>query len=356
MKTRLGLYKRGRSFYIDIRVRGQRYIECFGPVSRQFAQEMAMKRRTELYEGKLRFPVKDPPFSVFIDRHVRDVSGDNARDRLSARNLKAFLGDRPVLQISRMDVEQYKRVRRDQVEAKKGEGASCASVNRELALLSHALNVERLPNPTRGVKRFEESSRERILDSEEEARMFAAIGDLYPDLEPFFRVLLNAGYRRGEVLALRNDREMINFKEGFIRIPREIRKGKRKEVVTPMNGVLSRALREAIKVNQVGPGERIFPYPGHWVSKRWDRIRRRAGLEGVRIHDLRHTFGSRAGAKAHDDPYAVQELMGHTDFRTTQKYIHVDMTRKRVLMDRLDQDPAKSPDTGEEGARLVVVQ
>lgn len=60
-------------------------------------------------------------------------------------------------------------------------------------------------------------------------------------------------------------------------------------------------------------------------------------LEGIRVHDLKHTFGSRAGEAAQDDPYAMQELMEHTDFRTTQKYIHVSETRKRAVMEKLDR-------------------
>jgi integrase len=92
-----------------------------------------------------------------------------------------------------------------------------ASINRELALLSHTLNVAKLPNPVKGVKRFEEFSRERFLDEDEERRVFEAIDEINPKLEPLFTVLINAGYRLGEVLALRNCPEMVNFGQGYIR-------------------------------------------------------------------------------------------------------------------------------------------
>jgi len=100
---------------------------------------------------------------------------------------------------------------------------------------------------------------------------------------------------------------------------------------------LTEAFQKAIKINDVGRGERIFPYSVFSIDKKWRRICGMAGLEeSVRVHDLRHTFGSRAGRAAQDDPYAVQKLMGHTDFRTTQKYIHVSETRKRVIMEKLN--------------------
>ncbi|MBW2056063.1 MAG: tyrosine-type recombinase/integrase [Deltaproteobacteria bacterium] len=342
-----GVYKRGQSYYVDFWVRGRRYTECLGRVSKTFAKEEAARRKTALIEGRLRPKAQDPGFSRFIDTYLAEVSinkaeKSHARDRTSAVHLKAFFGGKRVSQISRMDVERYKRERRQEIEAKGRTGL--ASVNRELALLSHAFNVAKLPNPVRGVKRFPEFGRERFLTEDEESRMFEALAEVEPDLEPLFRVLINAGYRVGEVLALRNDPEMVNFRAGWIRIPRMVRKGKKRDVVTPLNDVLTESLKRAIRNGKVAKGEVIFPYTVWHLDRVWQKVRRLAGLgEDVRIHDLRHTFGSRAGSQAHDDPYAVQELMGHSDFRTTQKYIHVDMARKRAIMKRLEKVPTISP-------------
>jgi integrase len=138
---------------------------------------------------------------------------------------------------------------------------------------------------------------------------------------------------------------MIDFANGYIRIPRMIRKGKKRDVVTPLNDILTEALKMAININGIGKGERIFPYSIFSIDKKWSKIRKMAGLEdSVRVHDLRHTFGSRAGKAAQDDPYAVQDLMGHTDFRTTQKYIHVSESRKRSVMEKLGAEyPQKYP-------------
>jgi integrase len=335
-----GIWQRGNSWYIEVTITGQRYRECLGRVSKTFAKEMAAKRRTELLEGRLRPKAQDPIFERFLDDYLDDVSVNKAlkshsRDKASSIHLKRFLGEKRISQISRMDIERYKRDRRAEILTRKPE-ASMASINRELALLSHAFNVAKFPNPTKGVKRFEEFSRERFLDDEEERRVFEAIEQVDPKLEPLFKVLINAGYRLGEVLGLQNCPEMLNFEEEYIRVPRMIRKGKKKDVVTPLNDVLGAALKDAMKIVNVKKGERIFPYSLQFVDRQWVKIRKLAGLEDtIRVHDLRHTFGSRAGQAAHDDPYAVQDLMGHTDFRTTQKYIHVSQTRKRAIMERL---------------------
>lgn len=329
----LGLYKRknGKSWYIDIRVRGQRYTECFGLVSKEFAISRAKKIKTDLYEG--RSPMGNLPFSVFLDRYLQNRSA-NPRDEISAKHLKEFFRKKPVSRIGQMDVEQYKKHRRDEIEAKKGKGASCGSINLELSVFSHALNVAKLPNPTKGVKRFDVCERGYALDDEEERRLFEAVRKLYPDTEPFFRFAINTGYFLGEILALRNSPEMVNFEKAFICIPR-IRKGKRQEVEPPMNDILIGILQKAIEINQVGPGERIFPYTSSWIHKRWGRIRRKAGLDDLRIDNLRYTFAIRKG-KSCPDPYALQRVLGLGWKTMEKKYIHVSMARKRILMARMD--------------------
>ena len=343
-KNGSGIWQRGNSWYIEITVKGQRYRECLGRVSKTFAKEMAAKRRTELIEGRLRPKAQDPLFEKFIDSYLAEVSinkapKSHARDKTSAVHLKRFFNGKRISQISRMDIERYKRDRKEEI-LKAGRQA-LASINRELALLSNAFNVARFPNPVKGIKRFDEFSRERFLDEDEEKRLFEAIQETYPEVESLFRVLINAGYRLGEVLGLRNSPEMINFEEGHIKIPRMLRKGRKKDVLTPLNEVLTAVLKKAIKIDNVGKGERIFPYSIHSIEKRWKKIRKMADLDNVRIHDLRHTFGSRIGKEAQDDPYVVQELMGHTDFKTTQKYIHVSESRKRAVMERLGSNTHK---------------
>ena len=54
----------------------------------------------------------------------------------------------------------------------------------------------------------------------------------------------------------------------------------------------------------------------------WDRIRKRAGLDGVRLHDLRHTFASRALALGETLP-VIGKLLGHSDIETTARYAHL---------------------------------
>ena len=58
------------------------------------------------------------------------------------------------------------------------------------------------------------------------------------------------------------------------------------------------------------------------LQRPWRRIRRQAGLEGVRIHDLRHSFASRALALG-ESLTMIGKLLGHTQVQTTARYAHL---------------------------------
>ena len=66
-------------------------------------------------------------------------------------------------------------------------------------------------------------------------------------------------------------------------------------------------------------------FPGRHLTdlqRPWRRIRKRAGLEGVRIHDLRHTFASHAVSNGEGLPM-LGKLLGHTQVQTTARYAHL---------------------------------
>ena len=65
------------------------------------------------------------------------------------------------------------------------------------------------------------------------------------------------------------------------------------------------------------PGERLSN-----ISKQWDRVRKRAGLEDVRLHDLRHSWASRALALGESLP-VIGRLLCHTQMETTARYAHL---------------------------------
>ena len=74
--------------------------------------------------------------------------------------------------------------------------------------------------------------------------------------------------------------------------------------------------------------------PRHDLKKVWAAVTRRAGLEGVRIHDLRHTFAS-VGAGGGMGLPIVGKLLGHSQAATTARYAHLDNDPLRRASDRI---------------------
>ncbi|MGO9822755.1 MAG: tyrosine-type recombinase/integrase [Solirubrobacteraceae bacterium] len=139
------------------------------------------------------------------------------------------------------------------------------------------------------------------------------------------------GLRRGELLAL-HWRD-VDFAGATIRVRASYAGG---ELTTPKSGkvravpmapdVASALAQLGQRENWVGEDDLVFAgtaggyLDGAALSRRYKATLRRAGLRQLRLHDLRHTFGTRMIAKA--DIRRVQEWMGHADVQTTMKYLH----------------------------------
>ena len=70
------------------------------------------------------------------------------------------------------------------------------------------------------------------------------------------------------------------------------------------------------------------------LSRYWHRVRERAEVEDVRIHDLRHSFASRALALGLPLPM-IGRLLGHTDVSTTARYAHLSRDAEKVAAARV---------------------
>jgi integrase len=70
----------------------------------------------------------------------------------------------------------------------------------------------------------------------------------------------------------------------------------------------------------------IFAFPGEvqsWLTNFWPQVRAAAQIEGVRIHDLRHSFASRAARTSETLP-TIAKLLGDATIQTTARYAHLD--------------------------------
>ena len=196
------------------------------------------------------------------------------------------------------------------------------AANRVVAVLSKAFNLAerwkwraRGTNPCEFVEDYPEEGRQRILSEEEVARLWEVMRHSNSVAAPLFQLLLLTGCRTGEWRkALWS---WVDLERGTLSLPdRASKTGQRVVSLAPEVVSLLDALPRASVF--VLPGETGGPMSGH--QKAWRAIRKAAGLDDVRIHDLRHTFGSWAHRNGMSLK-AVADLLGHKQLSTSERYI-----------------------------------
>ncbi len=241
------------------------------------------------------------------------------------RNLKLFivpaLGHLKVAEVTRADIARFHHEFRD----------TPYQSNRNLQIVSKMFNLAEMwelrpdgSNPCRHVKKYKEEKRERYLSTDELARL----GEVLRQCEQegvesastinLIRLLMLTGCRLSEIQTLKWD--YVDFENRALHLP-DSKTGVKTVHLGPP------ALKVLIEI------ERIEGNP--WVitgklenthlqepQRPWRRIRKRAGLDDVRIQDLRHTFASVAVSGGQGLPM-IGQLLGHTQVQTTARYAHL---------------------------------
>jgi len=179
-------------------------------------------------------------------------------------------------------------------------------------------------NPCRFIHKYKELPRERFLSDEEFRRLgrvldeVEAEGRIHPSAVAAFRLLMLTGCRRNEILTLRW--EDVDLNAGELRLP-DAKTGARSVAISPSaRRVLAKLPRlpdNPWVIAGTKPGARYSSLNNVWL-----RVRSRADLNDVRIHDLRHSFASRALALGESLPM-IGKLLGHRKVQTTARYAHL---------------------------------
>ena len=203
--------------------------------------------------------------------------------------------------------------------------------NRTLGVLSRMLTLaevwEMRPegvNPCRHVKKYPERKRERFLSDDEYRRLGAALRDAEtegltsPAAVAALRLLMLTGCRSGEILSLKW--EHVDLDRGELRLPDSKTGAKIVPLGEPAVAVL-RGIARSEDSPWVLPG---FKRGTHlaYLHEPWYRILKRAGIENLRIHDLRHSFAS-GGLLVGEGLPTIGKLLGHNKVQTTVRYAHL---------------------------------
>jgi len=179
-------------------------------------------------------------------------------------------------------------------------------------------------NPRKHIRKYPEEKRERFLSAAELRR----IGEVLREMESegvelssailAARLLILSGCRLGEIMTLKWD--YIDFHERALRLPDSKTGKKVVHLGIPAVEYLHHAQR--IEGNPWVITGTLTGKPLSDLQPFWQRVRARAGVKDVRIHDLRHTFASTAVASGQGLPM-IGKLLGHTQVQTTARYAHL---------------------------------
>ena len=179
-------------------------------------------------------------------------------------------------------------------------------------------------NPCRHVKRFKEEKRERFLSDEEYRCLGAALKEIEAERSETasaiaaVRLLMLTGCRLSEIQKLRW--EHVDLDAGELRLVDTKTGAKVVHLGDPAIAVL-RALDRREDNPWVIAGRKSGSHLTD-LQHPWRRIRARAGLDDVRIHDLRHSFAS-GGLLVGEGLPMIGKLLGHTQVQTTARYAHL---------------------------------
>lgn len=291
------------------------------------------------------------------------------------RHIKPLLGKKRVRAVTSDDVERFlhdvaagktaldeKTGPRGRAIVEGGRGAATRTVGLLGGIFTFAMRRKLRPdNPVQGVQRFKDKRNERYLSQSEMARVGAVLATsdaalalhdaamadwtaagrtgrppklqaeaLNPSAANAVRLLLLTGMRKSEVMNLQW--RHVDTEHGYLRLPTS--KSGAKGV--PVGESVLTFIKDLPRLSgnpYVFPGQ-IEGRPFVGLARVWKRVSARAGIENVRIHDLRHSFGATSAA-AGNSLLLLGAILGHRDPKTTQRYAHLARDPVRAAADQV---------------------
>ena len=288
-------------------------------------EEMPVREFAKLFKEKSALLQFDPSFADrYLKEHAepRKRASSVAADRRNLKNhILPRLGHLKLDAVTRADVAKFHG----------GMTELPGAANRCLALVSKMLALAEVwglradgSNPCRHIARFPERRFDRRLSAEDFSRLGAVLRAAeanrseHPSAIGCIRLLALTGLRRDEARTLQWP--AVHLEGRFLRLG-ESKTG-------PRDVLLGAAAVDLLTALQDARGDNPHVFPGIkkdqafvGLEKAWRRIRNLAQLPGIRLHDLRHTFGSTAGDLRYTS-VQVAQMLGHRQASTAERYIH----------------------------------
>ncbi len=263
---------------------------------------------------------------------AKKKAGTIAKDKRRIElHVKPLIGGHRARDISQDDVEGFMKA----VAKRFGKGAASRTVGMLGGIFTFAVKKKKVTlctkNPVRGVERFADRKVERFLSPAELARLGETLTDAERNGVNLYavaaiRMLVLTGCRKSEILTLRWDD--IDWEHGCLRLADSKTGAKTVALGAPAVELLHGLPR-------VDDNPYVFPGSkerAHLVElqKIWHRLRNRAELPDVRLHDLRHSFAS-VGAASGDSLLIIGKLLGHKNAARTPTWRRTSSSRARSM-------------------------
>jgi integrase len=277
-----------------------------------------------------------------LNRYLKEVTTSKAKETIRTENFRAkqlikHLGKYSLAALTPDIISKYRDMRLNIVKPN--------TVRLELALLSHLFTIAMQEwhiglafNPVAGIRKPPAGKgRERRLSKEEEPRLLDAV-DLHPNpmLGWIVRLALETAMRKSEIVSLR--KQDINISKRTILLI-DTKNGETRTI--PMSLEAERVLNQALNCEE-RPKDTNFLFfgePGrdgkrrpYIINKIWAQALKRANIEGLTFHDLRHEATSRLVELGLSDQ-EVSAITGHKSMQMLKRYTHL---RTADLVQRLD--------------------
>jgi len=256
----------------------------------------------------------------YVPQHCKPRTAEEYQ-RAVEKYINPILGRHRIADLTRSDVARLHHHHRDRP----------YQANRSLAVLSKMMNLAEAwglrldgSNPVRHVKKYREDKRERYLNKAELQRLGAVLADAQTKAteSPFavaaIGLLVLTGARLVEILTLRW--EYVDLQNEVLRLP-DSKTGAKliylNAAAINLLRIMPRMAGNPYVIAGRKPGARLIN-----LQKPWRRIRGKANLADVRIHDLRHSFASVAAGTGMSLPM-IGKLLGHSQPATTARYAHL---------------------------------
>ncbi|WP_432450267.1 tyrosine-type recombinase/integrase [Aliiroseovarius marinus] len=323
-----------RSYLVQYRADGRtrrRSIGQHGALTAEEARKEARKLLGEVAKGgnpseerksRLQAPTVASLCDRFLDEYAEHHCKPNTRNGYEIvirRCIRPKLGPRKIIDVTRADIVTFHHELREKP----------YMANRAVSILSKMFNLAEDwglrsdgTNPARRIKKFKEEEKKRYLSDDEQGRLGGVLldaleqGEESPYAVSAIFLLLLTGCRLGEILTLQWDHvgpfhlELPDSKTGRRRIPLP---AEAREIL----GSLERVPGNPYVIVGEVEGQHLVN-----LQKTWLRVRKKAGISDVRMHDLRHTYASVAVMNG-VDPFMLKEILGHKSLQTTLRYSHL---------------------------------